>query len=254
MNKITKRKWMILIIILLITTEGIYAYDPFSSGNKRPLSLSSPSYKETGLFGIDPGTILSSLEKGMSDVFLPDSRLLDDRYSGPITYNKPVVWSQADNLKIVSALNTYVWKDTLNDWKLFRMIFNVVCQDNINGLPGGIFTYFATTFDKGKIIDTWREVEIDPEYSLVAWGGGAKFPHPILGRKDIDLSRLKVTAEEAIRIAEENGGRNIRLKAKNQCSIHLTLLPEVYKGWQVTYNTTDAFEIFIDPYTGEIIK
>jgi hypothetical protein len=254
MNKATKRKWIILIVVLFLTVSVIYVYEPFAPGNKRPLSLSSPSYTDTGLFRIDPGTILMSLEKDDTDVFLPDSRTLDDRYNGPILYNEPIGWSQSDNLKIVSALNQYVWKDTLDSWKLYGMIFNVDCQDNLNGLPGGDFEYFKTDFDKGKIIDTWREIEIAPEYSWVAWGGGAEFPHPILGRKSIDLNRLKVTAEEAIRIAEDNGGRDTRSRVQNRCSIHLSLRPQGFNGWVVDYGSSSDFEIQIDPYTGEVIK
>jgi hypothetical protein len=255
MRKIFKRKWTILVATLILAMGVIYSYDPFAPGEKGPLSLSSPHYKATGLFMINPKTIVASLDQGDTDVFLPDSRSLNDRYAGPVLYTAPILWSQADNLKIVNALNKYVWKDTLANWSLFSMTFNVDCQDNLSGLPGGIFSYFKTTLDNGKIIDTWREVEIDPEYSWVAWGGNAKFPHPILGRKSIDLSRLKVTAEDAIRIAEENGGMEVRLRAQNRCSMHLSLWPEgVKRGWWVTYNTSDDFEILINPYTGEIIK
>jgi hypothetical protein len=248
-------KRIIFVVVLLLAVGINYVYEPFASGNKGPLSLSSPSYTDTGLFRIDPGTILLSLERGDSSVFLPDSRSLEDRYNGPILYSESIEWSQADNLRIVSAVNQYVWKDTLDDWKLFSMIFNVDCQDHLHGLPGGTFEYFKTVFDKGRFINIWREVEVVPEYSFVAWGGGARFAHRLLGRKSIDLSRLRVTAEDAIRIAEANGGRDIRLKAQNRCSIHLSLWPEGLKqGWWVTYNTSYDFEILIDPYTGEVIK
>jgi len=254
MRKIIKRKWIILIVILLLTMGIIYVYEPFSPGNKGPLSLSSPSYKDTGLFKINPETILASLDQGDTGVFLPDSRSLDDRYNGPALYTGPILWSQADNLTIVNALNKYVWKDTLDNWRLYSMAFNVDCQDNLSGLPGGNFQYFKTIFDKGKVIDIWREVEIAPEYSWVAWGGSAKFAHPLLGWESIDLSRLKVTAEDAIRIAEEHGGREARSKIQNKCSIHLSLVPAGHKGWWVNYGYSSGFGILIDSSTGKVIK
>jgi len=252
MNKVVKRKWITLIVILLAIMGIVYVYDSFSSDSGWPSSLSS-NYTETGMFRINPGTILTSLDKESTDVFLPDPRSLDDRGAGPSLYNTPILWGQSDNLKIVSALNKYVWKDTLDDWELFIMTFNADCQNNVKGLSGSDFQYFKTAFDKGKIAYTWRQIEIDPEYMYVAWGGGAEFTHPLLGWKSIDLSRLEITAEDAIRIAEEHGGRDVRLSVQNQCNIHLFLMPERYKGWRVYYQSTD-FEIQVDPYTGEIIK
>jgi hypothetical protein len=132
------------------------------------------------------------------------------------------------------------------------MTFHIDCQDDLSGLPGGTFSYFRTTLTKGKIAYTWREMEIDPTYLFVAWGGNAKFAHPLFGWKSIDLSKLQVSAEDAIKIAENNGGREARLNVQNQCGIHLLLMPERYKGWLVDYQSAD-FEIMIDPYTGEVI-
>lgn len=255
MTKVIKRKWLILVVILLVTIGIIYVYGPFSYARGGPFSISSPSYMETGLFKINPETILASVDQGETDIFLPDSRPIDERLNGPILYTKPILWRQSDHLKIARALSQYVWKDNLDNWKLFDMIFLIDCQDNLNGLPRGDFSYFKTTFEKGKIVDTWREVEIAPAYLWVAWGDGAKFAHPIFGRKSIDLSRLKVTAEDALKIAEEQGGREARLRAQNQCDIYLSLAPEgLRKGWWVSYNTSENFEIRIDPYTGEVIK
>lgn len=253
MSKIIKHKWIILIVALLVTAGIIYVYNPILGDTGWPSGLSS-HYRDAGLYGINPETILTSLEKGDADVFLPDPRSIDDRYDGPILYTEPVKWSQSDNLKIVHTLNNFVWKDKFDDWNLFFMAFNVDCQDDLNGLPGGAFQYFKTVFNKGKITYTWREIEIVPEFSFVAWGGDTESAHPLLGWESIDLNKLKIAAEDAIRIAEENGGRDARLKLQNQCSIHLYLMPERYKGWRISYGYSSGFEIEIDPYTGEVIK
>lgn len=253
MNKSNKRTSTILIAILLITAGIIYVYNPITGNTGWPSGLSS-YFRNTGLYRISPGTILTSLEKGDVDVFLNDSRSVDNRYDGPILYSESITWSQSDNFKIVRALNHFVWKDQFDNWNLFAMTFNVNCQDNINGLPGGNFKYFKTVFDKGKIVYTWREIEIVPEYSFVAWGGDAEFAHPLLGWKSIDLDKLKITAEEAIRIAENNGGREARSNVQNRCDIHLLFMPERYKGWLVNYGYSSGFEIEINPDTGEIIE
>jgi hypothetical protein len=254
MNKIIQTKWLIFVILAFLIVGIVYVYDPFSSKSGWPTSIYSESYPDTGLLRINPETILASLDQGNMDVFLPDTRTLDDRVSGPILDNNPILWSQSDNLKIITALNNFVWKDTLDNWSLFIMAFNTACQDNPSGLPGGDFQYFKASLENGKMINTWREMEINPEYLNVAWGGDAKFAHPPLGLKSIDLTQLKVTAEDAIKIAEAHGGRESRMKVQNQCYIHLFLMPERFKGWKVDYGYSAGFEIQINPYTGEIIK
>lgn len=251
MSRATKTKWMIFIAISLATAAFIYIYDPFDSyTGTAPMSLSY--YTETGLFRIDPGTIVAALDNGDMNVFLPDLRSLDDRVSGPALYTGRILWSQSDNLKIARAVNQFVWHDSMNSWGLFSMSFETDCQDNPTGLPGGYFEYFMTIFDKGQIKDSWRAIEINPEYSYVAWGGNTEYGPPLLGWKSIDLSRLKVTAENAIQIADENGGSQARLRVQNNCYITLYLTGN--EGWWVNYGLSSGFRILIDPYTGEVIK
>jgi hypothetical protein len=242
----------IFLMIVLVAAAVIYIYDPIALDSGWPSSI-PVYYAGTGLFKINPGTILESLDKGNTDVFLPDTRPLADRADGPALYNEPILWSQSDYLKVGSTLGKLVWEDSLDNWSVFSMIFNADCQNNLNGLSGSDFQYFKTIFDRGKIMYSWREIEIDPEYLYIAWGDDAEFVHPLFGLKSVDLNRLKISAEAAVRIAEENGGREARLSAENQCNIHLLLMPERFKGWRVDYQSTD-FEIEIDPYTGEVIK
>ncbi len=259
MSRVIKRKWIMVIVALLVALGLVYVYDPFEPDYiKWPFDFESwptgpAGFPDTGVFTIDPGTILASLDAGNVDVFLPESISLDDLdWTGPVLYKQPIPWRQSDYLKTASALNQFVWKDTLDDWSLFDMSFHTTCQEDPYGLTGGDFRYFKTIFDKGKIKYTWRTMFMIPEYLNVVWGGGAVYPHPPLGWKKIDLSRLKVTAEDAIRIAEENGGREARLKVQNECNIVLLLMPQRFEGWKV--NIGSDFEIQIDPYTGKIIK
>jgi hypothetical protein len=249
-----KTRMKVLLVILLIAVASIYVLDLLSPYDAWPSSLSS-HYTDSGLYRISPRSILVSLEKGNIDVFLPDPRPLDDRLIGPILYTEPILWSQSDHLKISQAVNNFVWKDTLDDWELFTMSFNIDCQEGLNGLPRSTFKYFKTVVNNGKISNTWREFEIDARYSYVAWGGGGiNLPHPMMGLQYIDLSRLKVNAVDAIRIAEENGGLEARLRVQNQCNIFLLLMPERFRGWVVDYGYSSGFEIQIDQYTGEVIK
>jgi hypothetical protein len=184
---------------------------------------------------------------------LPDSRTLNERVSGAPLYNNPLLWGQFEYLEIANILNQFVWQDRFEDWKLLRMIFYAPCQNNFSGLTGGDILYFKPIYHVGRLSYLWREIEIDPEYSYVAWGRSARYAPPLLGLRSIDLNDLYVKAEDAIRIAEENGGQDARLRVQNQCNIHLLLLPERFEGWVIEYQSAD-FEILIDPHTGEVIK
>ncbi len=46
-----------------------------------------------------------------------------------------------------------------------------------------------------------------PKYGYVEWGGGANAPRLLFGWKNIDLDRM-IDPENALGIAEENGGKN----------------------------------------------
>jgi len=59
---------------------------------------------------------------------------------------------------------------------------------------------------------------------LVEWGGETNLPHPIFGQKGFDLSKFKISADDALRIAEENGGAKFRSDYNNECNIQLYLL------------------------------
>jgi len=66
--------------------------------------------------------------------------------------------------------------------------------------------------------------------------------------------KFKVNAEDAVQIAEENGGREFRKAVSNSCSIVVALNPNpVDNGWLVAYFSNNGavnYIININPYTG----
>ncbi|MCE9646907.1 MAG: hypothetical protein K8S20_12980 [Chloroflexi bacterium] len=78
------------------------------------------------------------------------------------------------------------------------------------------------------------------------------FPRPILGWNQIDLRKLTVKYEDALKLAEDNGGKDVRLHFNNQCQISLILRD----NWDVTYWSKDrpVFEIQIDSHDGDVKK
>ena len=259
MSNAIKRKPIIAIAILLVAIPAYIAYsfatfDLLTGGESRYPGIGLGDYDSYGFFRINPETILASLKNGDKEVFLPEERDVEENvWGGPILYELPVPWRQSDYLMVANALNHFVWKDTLDNWGLFSMDFSTNCQDIPSGFREGGFEFFKTSFaDFGRLRYTTRSLYMTPEYLSVVWGGDSNFPHPLLGWKGIDLSRVKISADDALKIADENGGREARLEVNDKCYASVHLRPEFWNGWSVSIGP--FFKIYIDSYTGEIIE
>ena len=155
---------------------------------------------------------------------------------------------------VLDAVNQKVWKDTLNDWNLYQMSFGLHCQDNPVGFEGGYLSYFKPS---SFVSYTFREFSITLRYGYVEWKGGRESSRPPFGWKSVDQDNIAINAMDALGIAEENGGKDIRRNFDNNCSIRLSLSPEKNTdGWYIEYSVENIpeFWIAINPYTGEIVE
>jgi hypothetical protein len=88
----------------------------------------------------------------------------------------------------------------------------------------------------------------------IKWGGGVSYPRSLFGWKSISLDKLKLTADDVLEFAEENGGQDARIKIENNCTIGVSLNPSGdSKAWHIGYYTGgigSAFEMDLAPYTG----
>ena len=249
-------RWIIIVAIVLILALCGPIFVIFSGYND-PYGFPNPAWQpDRGSFLIDPKTILVSLENGETDVFTPNLGQVDGELPD-VVFEGAINWKQGEYWMIADALNQFVWKDTLDDWKLYEMNFLEDCKDNSGGFNSGSMTYFKIiTNDNGKKVYTVRDFFIDPKYRYVEWRGGADYTRPILGWRSIDLSNLTINAEDALRIAEENGGKDTRLRYKNNCLIRMSLVPDIQSRWHIWYSVEglSKFDLWIDPYTGKIIN
>ena len=236
-----------LICLTILGVAIIYVFDPFIEQVQR-----YPSYlgMETGYLSINPDTILDSIDNGKSNVF--ETELSTPQ--SPI-FQKDFSWQQSDYTRIIYSLNDFVWKDSLDDWNLYSMKFINDCDDNLGGFEYGEFYYFKTILHRsGRINYAGRGFEVTPQYGDVAWGSGPNYPHPIPGWKSVKLNKIKVFAEDALRIADENGGREARLSVQNECRIHLNQWGDT--GWELYIFRNDGggdvFSVEINPMSGTI--
>ena len=235
------------VCLAILGIAVIYVFDPFIEGVQR-----YPSHLgfERGYYKISPETILASLDKGETKVFAPETASPEN----PI-FEKYFSWRQSEYTKIIVALHEFIWDEDLDDWKLYYMHFSTPCHDNLSGFELGEYYYFKTIFHKNGQIDyAGRGFLVTPQYGDVEWGSKPNYPHPILGWKSVNLNKVKVTAEQALEIAEINGGKEARLLVQNECK--LTARLSGYSGWKVFIYRHDTgssiFGIEIDSSTGKI--
>ena len=239
----------IAIFLTLLGIAYIYVYDPFLE-EARSFPVGIVDFRDRNSYQINPNTIIAELDSGAADIFTP----MDSSQQDGVP-DKPISWQQEDFIKVARALNQTVWSEPLSGWKLYSMHFSSACQDDPRGFAEGDFYYFRTTFrNNGKIRFTTQDFFISLPYEQATWAGGANFAHPLLGWENIRLGRIQVSAEDALTIAEENGGRESRLLVDNNCSIHVMLAGDNF--WQVYMYHDDTraliFRMEIDPSTGQV--
>ena len=247
--------WIIFVplVLILACIGSIYVYSEFFyyDHSTNPFTSFQP---EEGFFLIDPNAILDSLNNGDMNVF--SSTLKQEKEILDVKSDETFNWTPRDYLMITDALNQQVWKDALNDWKIYSMDFSKDCQDNPSGFDEGHIDYFKAVSDETRQESYMvRMFSIMPKYGYINWGGGASGPRPPFGWKSVDLDH-ELDAVDILRIAEENGGKDIRLKFNNDCKITLYWLPSGYDGWRIWYDVDGLaqFYIMIDPFTGRVIK
>jgi len=205
-------------------------YPPFVN-----LSYSSTKYE------INPETILSSLDQGKTEVFNHIIAAPED-YT-PLAAGS-FVWTQSDYFKIASALGRIEMNEDLNGWHVLGMWFDKECSDDLKGFDSGSINYFKTDTDNGTMDYLHYQtitIAIDPLFKIVDVGRG-NFPRPLLGWRSINS--FNITADDALKIAEEKGGEEVRLKTNNKCKIGIYFSPvdgnkyfEVnYWGWFIIHS------------------
>jgi hypothetical protein len=233
-------------MIVLITLLG----QSFNSQKDYRNPTYFSSYSHNGYYKIDPKTIIEMLDRGETNVFVP----LLENPNQVEDLNNSISWTQAEHLKIASALSQRVWNEPLDleTWKVYFVYYRVGCNDNLRG-----FNEFNIVYYKYIGIKDWRRVyttrliEVYPWMGVVFWGGEAKFTSSLLlGWDHIDLTKYGITSDAALQIAEKNGGKSARLKTEDNCGISVAVTNGGNPSWKINYDSKH-FEAFVNPYTGK---
>jgi hypothetical protein len=204
-----------------------------------------------GRYTFDPATVLAALARGEEDVFVAY-----EGTPGPTAavQQAPVCWGQAGFLHLVQALHQQVWHDRAEDWGFRILIFLLDCED----VPfpqqfGAILFRPAPPGKDGRTRRFERHINIDLRQGTIEWHESEISPnwHTL---PPLDLDRITVTAEQALQIAEQQGGRDARLGVGNECQVRLTVVGGLRDNdWEVDYARTVSaplFTIRVDEQTG----
>lgn len=255
MKTINKNIIITMLFALLVTTWCSVFGFVFNPDSIADPPMYSPTdvlrFSKSGSYKIDVETIFSSIDSGHSPIFLSESELLPI-YGGKSEWK----WTQAEHFKAANALFEFVWKETvLKAWSLPLMSFHKYCEENPASFESSHFVFNQLVFQGGEFNYKSRMIEISLPDEVVSWGGNSGYPRPLFGTNQFYLEDLKITADDALRIAEENGGKVARQAVRNECTISVSMS----KNWSVRYygplinNSTTLFEATIDPYTGKVI-
>jgi hypothetical protein len=91
---------------------GVFLYDSSIDDQKyshNPVNISS--YEINGYYKINPNSILDSLSRNESHIFLT---LQGDPFTTEELSDVNISWNQADYLQIANALSLFVWKEPLD--------------------------------------------------------------------------------------------------------------------------------------------
>lgn len=232
-------------ITLLVFVNPVFLhdiqYDLFYRGKPQKDPFNDPP-RVLEYYEIDPSTILEEISAGKHNVFLkiegePDN-YVNIYPSGTFT------WSQEDYLAIAKAHHLYLTGEVVNgDWKVYgHNVFSVYqCQNNMQGFDGARFSFYKESPDvflvtymliyplKGMIYST--STEYKRERYL-----GSRF----LNNTDAHFYEAKalqgnITAEDALQIAENTKGEEIRNNLSNRnCSLSVSDFGDEY--WHINYS------------------
>lgn len=209
------------------------------------------SYSGYGYYKINPETILVSLNNGNTDVFQP--LLVDPNEIEEDVTDMSISWTQTDFMRIFSALSKVVWDDSMDPdvWSIYDIDFSGGCEKDICDLDFAQIVYFKESENSY----TTRIMDIQPYFGLVRWGDGASYSQPIIHKwKSVDLAMSRITAEDALKISEKNGGRETRMKVSEHCVVFIGSSRFNHTNWAISYvaiNPSLHNKYTVDLNTGE---
>jgi hypothetical protein len=209
-----------------------------------------------GFYQFNPQTILASLDRGETDVLTPFLGNSDDM---TVKYDN-IAWTQSDFMRVANALSQKVWHEplNLNIWGVFFTFFEGQCNAQFGGFYAFEITYYKTVKVGWDVTYVARHIDLTAWNGIAEWAGDGEFSTPfIFGWRNVGLAEVRTTAEQAVCIADENGGKIVWLNNEKTCMVYVDMDKnnrDTGGNWLVHYYNfalQTSFDGFINPLTGE---
>lgn len=238
------------IVVMLIFLAGItLSCQDFNESRERVIDYKDYYYE------IDPNMIIDDIDDGNKGVF----RSVPNDFQESVSVERG--WTQEDFFKVIDALAETRLPDSFMQYRLDYLSADYKC-DQVGKAPWRLTARYNLESKSGDI-DQWERylVHIIPEigYLHVSY----QLWQPLLSsRVTMDKKGIKVPFEEAIQIANENGGQAYIDKHEKNCSVYIDLFPKSGNRliWKLRYQgpkwyaTNDFVEVFVDAVTGKAHK
>lgn len=166
----------------------------------------------------------------------------------PNKYN-PVRWTEDNYYEIARAAHKEVWDEDIDIWNLRHMLFNLDCSQILEGPQFGwfIFTRIEKITEKEHLIE--HNIYIDPIAGTIHLVEKKYSPNLITNIPVVSNERI-VSVRDALKIAEESGGDDIRDELEDKCEIAIELFGNS-DDWRISYVVSrDVFVVEVDLLTG----
>jgi hypothetical protein len=247
--------WIILLLcnaafwinfVILLFFVGAYELDRVSQDQKRyydPMYMNS--WYELKSYSFDPTTVLATIKQGEKDLFKADSDFFADDVYNPGSF----AWQQQDFLMVSSVLYEFASNRSLKGWHVHGWSFQRYCGGNPIGFDSARISYLNPDKGEHPTIGEFTIIDINLLNKTVSWGENRHFESDyFFGWQSFDPAKIKITADDALRIADEHGGKEIQQAFQNKdCSIEVSLNPET-NLWEVIYFGTN-FKVIINANT-----
>lgn len=228
-----------LVIMLVLT--GCFGQLP----KEKRTTLNSGSYVIDGITGGIPNE-LSPLG------FTLSSRGVDPRQTGIAA-----TWTQREFETIGVSFTEKVLRDTPERWKLAHMGFSLNCQDVGVGLQFAYFKLFRNQGDWPNNARFERHMRVFAQDREVTYYDEQAVPD-LQSWSAIDMKKVRVSADQALNIAEHNGGSGKRPAVGEPCGIRIEMNGWEGNHWRVTYSYLVSakrsvdFVVIVDAETGNV--
>lgn len=203
-------------------------------------------WRDGGVYAINSQTLLQDIRQGNKNIFefLPDGELMVRTDLGL----PPIRWTSKDYVLIADQFSEFVSGESVNEWNFHAISYSMDCEDFQYGFQGASLDVVKYVAPNARIE---RSIWVYPFENHIAWEETAYENE--YSYDSFEFSQIDVSPEEAVEIAEDQGGRAFRVFEDNNCRIGLRIIAGIRDGnWQATYDAGgNEFVVDINKETGE---